>query len=49
MNIEIELDVIKRLLASAPDVSVDEKNWDMVKKTVRRQRKSNYRATYGSR
>lgn len=47
-KIELDLEAVKRLFGDRPDFSVDEKNWEKVRKVVKQARRANFRKAYGA-
>ena len=49
LNIQAELDTLKKTLVKRPDFGVDEALWRKIKPTAKRVRRSLYRRLYGKR
>lgn len=49
LNIQAELEVVKKALQKEPDFSIDEANWQKIKPEAKKTRKLLYRKFYGKR
>jgi len=47
LNLESELECLKRLLVDKPDFDIDEKNWQKIKSQAKKIRGEIYRQFYG--
>jgi len=47
LNLEKELELIKRSFLEKPDFGVDERNWQMIKPAAKKVRKKVYQKYYG--
>jgi len=47
MNLEAELDLLKKAIAGKPDFDIDEENWKKTKPVVKKTRAKIYKKAYG--
>lgn len=47
INLEAEIGLLKKAVASQPDFDIDETNWKKIRPTVKRARAKIYKQNYG--